>query len=118
MAYKLKNYLRTYRKKAGLSQEEMAYLLGGQSGTKVSRYERFARLPPLKTVLAYAVIFDVPVRDLFAGMAQQVERPIAKRAQQLIQELDSAQPDALTTRKRQTLEALGGLPPANPFNSL
>ncbi len=116
MAYKLKNYLRTYRKKAGLSQEEMAYLLGGQSGTRVSRYERFARLPALETALAYAVIFDVPVRDLFAGMAQQVERPLAKRAQQLIQRLETAPSDALTTRKRQTLAALRGLPPANPFN--
>lgn len=34
------NYLLTYRKRSALSQEEVAYLLGAQSGAKVCRYER------------------------------------------------------------------------------
>jgi len=37
MSHKLQNYLRTYRKRNSLSQDEMAFLLGCQSGTKVSR---------------------------------------------------------------------------------
>jgi len=68
MAYKLNNYLRTYRKRASLSQDEVAYLLGCRSGAKVSRYERFARQPTLQTALAYEAIFGVPVRELFAGI--------------------------------------------------
>lgn len=44
---KLDNYLRTYRKKLGLTQREVAFLLGCHSGAKVSRYERSARIPLL-----------------------------------------------------------------------
>ena len=45
MASYLHNYLRTYRKRAGLSQAEVAFLLGCHSGAKVSRYEHAARRP-------------------------------------------------------------------------
>jgi transcriptional regulator with XRE-family HTH domain len=68
MSYKLENYLRTYRKRSGLSQDEMAFLLGCQNGTKVSRYERFARKPNLETLFAYEVVFGAPARELFAGV--------------------------------------------------
>ena len=110
MSRKLDNYLRTYRKRAGLSQDEVAYLLGCQGGAKVSRYERFARRPTLQTALAYEAIFGVPVRDLFAGIYQKVERPILKRAQLLAEKLKTAKPDRLTARKLQVLKAVASLP--------
>jgi len=65
---KLHNYLRTYRKRAGLSQREMALLLGCRSTDKVSKYECFRRLPALQTAFAYEATFHVPVRELFAGV--------------------------------------------------
>ena len=46
MIHKLENYLRTYRKKSGLTQREVAFLLGCQNGAQVSRYEKRRRLPP------------------------------------------------------------------------
>lgn len=110
MAYKLNNYLRTYRKRAGLSQDEMAYLLGCQSGAKVSRYERFARQPTLQTALAYEAVFGVPVRDLFAGIYQKVERPVSQRAQLLLRKLTTAKPDRLTVRKLEVLRDVASSP--------
>jgi transcriptional regulator with XRE-family HTH domain len=82
---KLDNYLRTHRRRAGISQAEMAaFLLGTHDGTKVSRYERFARTPGLETALAYEAIFGISVRELFAGVYQRVER-VARRRAQLLQ---------------------------------
>lgn len=78
--HKLENYLRTYRKRAGLSQGEMAYLLGGKDGAKMSRYERFARVPSLETALAYEAIFQAPVSELFAGVYGKAERAAIRRA--------------------------------------
>ena len=69
---KLPNYLRTYRKRAGLSQEEVAFLLGCQDGHKASRYELRKRKPNLETVLAYELIFGTPARELFAGVFEDV----------------------------------------------
>ena len=76
---KLPNYLRRYRKREGLTQEEIAFLLGSKSSTKVSRYERFVRTPNLETALAYEVIFGVPVRELFAGIHQRVQAKVIRR---------------------------------------
>jgi len=103
---KLPNYLRTYRRRAGLTQDEVAYLLGNESGTQVSRYERFARQPSLRTVVAYEVIFRAPALELFAGLAQRVAEVTLRRAHSLADRLHSANPDRLTLKKLQFLEAL------------
>ena len=63
----LQNYLRMYRKLGALSQEEIAFLLGKEGGAKVCRYERFLAQPNLEIALAYAVIFQRPLQELFRG---------------------------------------------------
>jgi transcriptional regulator with XRE-family HTH domain len=82
----LSNYLLTHRKRLTLSQEEVAFLLGVKGmdrGIKVSRDENFAREPSLQTALAYEAIYGRPVRELFAGLYEQVEQEVAKRAKLL-----------------------------------
>ncbi len=82
----LPNYLRTHRKRLSLSQAEVAFMLGGtgeNKGSKVSRDESFDREPSLRTALAYEVIYDKPVRELFAGLHEQMERDVVRRAKTL-----------------------------------
>lgn len=83
------SYLRTHRKRGGLTQDEMAFLLGCQSGTKISRFERLARQPNLKTALACQVILGVPAHELFPGMFAEVEKTVAERARQLSSRLQA-----------------------------
>src|SRR5437762_13043164 len=97
MSHKLENYLRTYRKQSGLSQDEVARSSGCQNGTKVSRYERFARKPSLETLFAYEVVFGAPARELFAGAYQKVEKRISNRAQLLTRILNRATPERMAT---------------------
>jgi transcriptional regulator with XRE-family HTH domain len=73
---RLENYLKTYRKKAGLTQGEVALLLGNHNGAQVSRYERRKRLPTLRTALAWEAIFNVPLSELFAGLRESVGEEI------------------------------------------
>ena len=80
---KLSNYLRTYRKRTGLSQDEVAFLLGWNSPAHLSRYEHFSRVPALRTALALAVIFQTSARELFAGEYQKVEIAVRRQAQRL-----------------------------------
>ena len=109
MASHLHNYLRTYRKRAGLSQVELALLLGCQSGAKVSRYEHTARRPSLETAFAYEVVLHTSLRDLFAGMYRDVEKQTRKRAWQLLRKLESADPaDSQVIRKMALLRSLQG----------
>lgn len=81
--YRLENYLRSQRKQSGLTQQEVAFLLGCENGAQVSRYERRRRLPPLETALACEAIFGVPIAQLFAGVRQGVGRDIEKRRLEL-----------------------------------
>ena len=80
MAARIISYLRTYRKRGGLTQDEMAFLLGCQSGAKLSRFERLARQPNLETALACQVVFGIPAHELFPGVFAEVERTVTERA--------------------------------------
>ena len=105
---KLPNYLRTFRKRSYLSQDEITYLLGCRNGSKISRYERFSREPTLETVLKYRAVFRVPTHELFAGVFQKVEKQVSKRAHFLARKIASANPDAITSRKLEALRAISG----------
>src|ERR1043166_5689035 len=106
MASRLPNYLKTYRKRAGFSQDEVAFLLGCASGAKVSRYERRSRQPGLETALGYKALFGTAVDELFAGLSEKVESEVVKRARILGERLSTAEADRSVTRKLQSLAAL------------
>ena len=100
---RLHNYLRGNRKRLGLSQDEVAFLLGTQSGAKVCRYERFVREPNLETAFAYEAIFQKPVRELFGGLYQTIEGKVVARAKGLIYMIGRRKPNRQTAHKRQAL---------------
>jgi transcriptional regulator with XRE-family HTH domain len=79
----LKNYLRTYRRHAHLSQAKLAYLLGASTGVKVSRYESGTRTPSLETGLAYEAALGVPVCTLFRGRCEEIAEEVARRRRRL-----------------------------------
>jgi transcriptional regulator with XRE-family HTH domain len=108
---KLDNYLRTYRKKLGLTQREVAFLLGCHGNAKVSRYERQGPIPNLKTIFAYEAIFQKPARELFAGIYDRAERETLRRARLLVTRLRKRRESPLLARKIASLRAVveGGL---------
>jgi len=97
------NYLRSNRKRLALSQEEVAFLLGTQSGAKICRYERFAREPSLQTALAFEAIFQRPTSELFGGLYQKVQQEVAARAKTLTNKVDREKPNRWTAHRRQIL---------------
>src|SRR6185295_1549831 len=99
MSSQLPNYLRAHRKRLGLSQEEVAFLLGTPGGAKVCRYERFSRQPNLETLLACEVIFPKSVRELFLGLYQKVQMDVVERARVLSHRTRRKQPSRHTVQK-------------------
>lgn len=79
----LENYLRAHRKRAGLTVAEVAYLIGKEDGSTVSRHERGAQAVDLDTALAYGFIFERTIADLFEGRAAEVEAEVKERAKSL-----------------------------------
>ncbi len=105
----LENYLRTYRRRLSLSQEDVAFLVGFDSDTTISHHERGRFIPTLDFLIAYEIVLGAPLRDLFAGKFDFIEADIKKRAVQLIKAIEQQPPSALKTRKLEVLSSLAGL---------
>jgi DNA-binding XRE family transcriptional regulator len=103
---RLPNYLRSHRKRLALSQEEVAFLLGAQNGANVSRHEQFAREPSLATALAYEVVLQKPVSELFAGLYQKIQQDVAVRAKTLAHRIDREKPSSRTALRRQFITSI------------
>ena len=87
MAQRLQTYLRTYRKRSALTQEDLSTLLGCESGVSVCQYERLKASPSLEAALACRAIFDVSVEELFPGIYQKVVADVLKRVRLMSKEL-------------------------------
>ena len=105
--HSLPNYLRARRKSAGLSQEEIAFLLGFHS-SHICRYERFRRTPGLRIAIAFEVIFKAPVRVLFHGDYRAIENFVHRRVKRLMTRLKKQKANRLTDRKLAHLEKIIG----------
>ena len=79
----LRTYLKMYRKRAGFTHGDVAFLLGAMSGSTVSRHERTRRLPVLRTALMYEFILDATVRDLYEGVFREAQVQVRERARGL-----------------------------------
>lgn len=100
-------YLRTHRKRSGLSQEEISFLTGAPSRSRVSRHEYSRRVPFLADAFAYEAIFGVPASALFPGEYEKARALIESRAITLLGSLTrGGKSDELTVYKRKFLEAL------------
>ena len=87
MAKRLQTYLRTYRKRSALTQDELAALLGCKSGVSVCEYERLKERPSLETALACQAIFGVSVEELFPSIYEKVVDDVVKRARLMSKQL-------------------------------
>jgi transcriptional regulator with XRE-family HTH domain len=81
------SYLRTYRKKAGLSQNDLADILGLVNELQISRHERSLTLPLFLTAISYEVIFHVPIAELFPGLYETVRQNVEMRLGELEEQL-------------------------------
>jgi transcriptional regulator with XRE-family HTH domain len=76
-------YLRTHRKKSGLSQSELASILGLVTELQISRHERSLTLPLFLTAISYEIVFQVPIAELFPGLYETVRQNIDERLSEL-----------------------------------
>jgi transcriptional regulator with XRE-family HTH domain len=114
MDKQLENYLRAYRKRSGLSQDDVAFLLGTRSGTRLIRYESFERTPPLRTALGLAAIYRTPVGEIFAGLQERERLHASAQARILVSRLEKNGLDRRAGRKVKTLKAIAASTRSTP----
>jgi DNA-binding XRE family transcriptional regulator len=89
-AKQIANYLRLHRKRSGLSQRELAQIVGSLTEIPVSRHERSSTIPALLIALGYEVIFRVPISEIFPGLYETVEAGIEERLASMENELQQS----------------------------
>ncbi|MDE1965992.1 MAG: helix-turn-helix domain-containing protein [Patescibacteria group bacterium] len=89
MPHRLPNYLRAYRKRCGLSQEELALLLGLAEQGTVSHIELYEKVPSSTVFVASEIIFDVPPCDLFPKLYVVTEEAVLQRAKALMARVEA-----------------------------
>lgn len=72
-------YLRFLRRKSGLSQKELARILGTVTGGQVSRHERSVSPPTLIAAFGYQVMFRQPASEIFPGLFHTIEAGVVER---------------------------------------
>jgi transcriptional regulator with XRE-family HTH domain len=103
---RLLNLLRAQRKCAAFSQDEIAFLLGVRTGSKVSRYEQMLRAPELETALAFEAISNRPVAELFPGLFEKVKAAVQARARELAKRVFLASSTSLMAQKRKSISGI------------
>jgi DNA-binding XRE family transcriptional regulator len=98
MKQRFKTYLRSHRRRWGLTQKEVAYLLGFKEGSTVSRIEREGKVPSLAVAFACYVLFGIPLADLFPGLHSEMEDAVLRRAYKLYDQLQGAKSTATPTK--------------------
>ena len=81
------NYLRSYRLRWGLSQGELANLLGWKRAEVVSRIEKKQRPPSLKLVIACFILFGTPAAELFPDISASIETDVMARVWELYEKV-------------------------------
>lgn len=91
---RLDNYLKPYRRRTGLSQAELASILGLKTEAQISRFEKRHRMPTVAVAFGLAVALAVPINELFAGLAQHIAKAVRTRRSHLLKKLQNTQPPA------------------------
>ena len=83
-------YLRSLRSRSGLTQRELASILGLVAGVTVSRHEAESTMPILLVAFGYQVIFRASIEQLFPGVYEVVRQNIEDRLSDFEAELQQS----------------------------
>lgn len=98
------NYLRVYRKRSGLNQEDIAYLMDLPDYSNISRYEKGQRSPTTELLLTYKHLFDTPIESFFEQESELIKLKLIQRIVQLVPELKKEQITLKNTPRIKYLE--------------
>ena len=99
------NYLRSYRLRWGLSQGELANLLGCKTAGVISRIEKKLRAPTLRIVIGCFVLFGTPAAEVFPDISGTVETDVMEQVWALYEKVQG-DPSRKTKAKIELLESV------------
>jgi transcriptional regulator with XRE-family HTH domain len=77
------SYLRYHRKNSGLTQNELAELLGSIGPRQVGRHETAEAIPSFLVAVGYQTVFGASIAELFPGVFDTVRVGIEQRLSEM-----------------------------------
>lgn len=77
------SYLRYHRKKSGLSQKELADIVGSVGEQQVARHENFKATPSIIAAIGYEVALKVSIAKLFPGLYETIQQGVEERLSEM-----------------------------------
>ncbi len=94
-----------FRKRHGLSEDELAGLVGQRSGRAIRWFEAGDRWPSLEVAFALQILFDQVPHQLFPGLFEIAQDKLMRRAADMLFDLEGRR-DRRSLAKRELLESL------------
>jgi transcriptional regulator with XRE-family HTH domain len=79
--------VRVLRRRLGLTQRELAYLIGYDSDSQLSRIENGSRHPRLTEMLILELVLGLPALTVFPEIRQSVDREMSSRIRSLLRDV-------------------------------
>ncbi|MGB5025962.1 MAG: helix-turn-helix transcriptional regulator [Saprospiraceae bacterium] len=98
------NYLRVFRKRSPLQQEDMISISGLLDVSSISRYEKGQRDPTKEILLVYHHIFDTPIENFFVLESRVMLPGLIERMKERIKELEKE--DQITLKNTSRIKFL------------
>ncbi len=96
--YLKRNYLRSCRRRLGLSQRQLAFILCLESANRVSALEHGHCAPTAAECVVFEALFGRSLAELWPTWAAEIERDTGIRTQQLLERIDAV---TATSRRKQ-----------------
>jgi transcriptional regulator with XRE-family HTH domain len=110
--------VRVLRRRLGLTQRELAYVMGYKSDSQVSHIENGSRTPQLAEVLMIELVFGIPAVTIFPQIRVAVGPKVSHRVRQImtnVEESDSVHP-RMSYKSAQLKRVLASLRSRNEFD--
>jgi len=98
------NYLRVFRKRSPLMQEDMLSISGLLDVSSISRYEKGQRDPTKEILLVYHHVFDAPIELFFELESNAMLPGLIQRMKERIKELETE--DQITLKNTSKIKFL------------
>lgn len=98
------NYLRVYRKRTPLEQEDMQAISGAKEISTISRYERGQREPTKEILLTYHHVFDTSIESFYELKSKAMLPGLIERMKERIKELEKE--DQITLKNTSKIKFL------------
>ena len=100
------NYLRLVRKRTQLTQIDIASILKIPDFANISRWEQGQKNPGVEILLAYHLLFNIPVESLFERQKHDLKKIIIPRIKDRIAHLKTLKQDSKLQGRIDCLESI------------